>query len=171
MNIDGLYAATQDTPAPALQQFTGIPAHPGEDGAAKQEDDWWRVFNSVLSNSDAMHFIADETPPRLAALEAADLSDYSAVAVPPVTDSNVHSRTSARLSNTTDVSRPPLRRTCAVRLSSRTTKNARRKRSLRHWIRLCGPRRLPCSLGSSASTATMLNHSRWAVMFTMATAW
>ena len=83
--IDGIFAANaaQELPATTVSQFNGIPAHPGEDAAAKQEDDWWRVFNAVISNTDAIHFIAKKTPPRLHALEPADLSGFSAVVVPP----------------------------------------------------------------------------------------
>ena len=82
--FDGIYAAnvTQELPATTVSQFSGIPVHLGEDAAAKQEDDWWRVFNSVVSNTDAIHFIANKTPPRLHALEPADLSGFSAVVVP-----------------------------------------------------------------------------------------
>ena len=62
--FDGIYAANaaQELPATTVSQFSGIPVHPGEDSAAKQEDDWWRVFNSVVSNTDAIHFIANKRP-------------------------------------------------------------------------------------------------------------
>ena len=62
---DGIFAANaqQDIPATTVSQFLGIPVHPGEDAAAKQEDDWWRIFNSVVSNTDAIHFIATKVPP------------------------------------------------------------------------------------------------------------
>ena len=81
---DGIFAANaqQDIPATTVSQFLGIPVHPGEDAAAKQEDDWWRIFNSVVSNTDAIHFVAMKVPPRLQSLEPADLSGFTAVVVP-----------------------------------------------------------------------------------------
>ena len=64
MNVSGIFvaSATEGTDQPAAQRILGFPVHPGEDAAAKQEDDWWRVANSVLSNADAMHFIAGTNP-------------------------------------------------------------------------------------------------------------
>ena len=39
-------------------------------------------FNLVVSNTDAIHFIAKKVPPRLHSLEPADLSGFTAVVVP-----------------------------------------------------------------------------------------
>ena len=74
-----MFAATEA--AAPTSTFTGIPVHPGEDASAKEEDDWWRVFDSVLSGTDAAHWIAGQPPPRLALLDPADLTDYSHVLV------------------------------------------------------------------------------------------
>eukprot|EP00966_Prymnesium_polylepis_P318144 7348767-Prymnesium_polylepis.1 len=62
--IDGIHAATtpEQPAATTVSQFNGIPVHPGEDAAAKQDEDWWRIFNSVLSNTDAIYFIAKKVP-------------------------------------------------------------------------------------------------------------
>ena len=43
--------------------FTGIPVHPGEDASTKEEDDWWRIFESVVSGTDAAHWIMGAVPP------------------------------------------------------------------------------------------------------------
>eukprot|EP00966_Prymnesium_polylepis_P315183 7282724-Prymnesium_polylepis.1 len=93
---DGLYAATNSTelPAATVSQFSGIAVHPGEDAAAKQDDDWRRIFDAVVSNTDAVHFIAKKPPPRLHSLAPADLSGFSAVPVPAAGDAN-YSITSA----------------------------------------------------------------------------
>eukprot|EP00966_Prymnesium_polylepis_P100863 2336011-Prymnesium_polylepis.1 len=68
--------AGADVSAASAQLFSGISAHPGEDASAKEDDDWWR-------HSDAVHFIAGLTPPRLSALDPIDILGYSAVTVPP----------------------------------------------------------------------------------------
>ena len=62
--IDGIFAAnaTQEIPATTVSQFSGIPVHPGEDAAAKQEDDWWRIFNSVVSNQSIEPVCRPECP-------------------------------------------------------------------------------------------------------------
>jgi hypothetical protein len=70
MNAQGLFvaSATDGSDQPAAQRLLVIPVHPDEDAAAKQEDDWWRALNNVLSNVDAIHFIAGRTPLRLSQL-------------------------------------------------------------------------------------------------------
>ena len=78
-----MFAATEA--AAPTSTFTGIPVHPGEDASAKEEDDWWRVFDSVLSGTDAAHWIAGQPPPRLALLDPADLTNYTEVPVPAPT--------------------------------------------------------------------------------------
>jgi|EP00966_Prymnesium_polylepis_P309286 hypothetical protein len=45
--------------------------------SAKEDDDWWRQFNNVLSSSDAVHFIAGRTPLRLVSLDPIDISGYT----------------------------------------------------------------------------------------------
>ena len=59
-----LYAAAEG-PAISGSQFSGITVHPGEDASAKEEDDWWRIFDGVLSATDSVHYIAGNDPPRL----------------------------------------------------------------------------------------------------------
>ena len=78
----GIYAAVAEPSAATVAQFSGIPVHPGEDTSAKEEDDWWRVTENVIANSDAIHFISNRTPPRLSGLDQVNLSGYTAVAVP-----------------------------------------------------------------------------------------
>ena len=86
--FDGaLFAATTELAAASLQQFNGIPVHPGEDASAKEDDDWWRQTESFLSSTDAVHFIAGRTPPRLSSLDPVNLSGYTAVAVPAASTS------------------------------------------------------------------------------------
>ena len=77
-----MYVAGAKTPAHSAQQFGGIPVHPGEDASAKEDDDWWRQFSNVLTSSDAVHFIASRTPPRLVSLDPIDLTGYTVVTVP-----------------------------------------------------------------------------------------
>ena len=79
-----MYVAGAENTTAAAQLFSGISVHPGEDASAKEDDDWWRQFNNVLSSSDAVHFIAGRTPPRLSALDPIDMSGYTAVTVPAV---------------------------------------------------------------------------------------
>ena len=42
----------------------------------------------VLSNADAMHFIAGSTPSRLASLEPTDLAGFTLLTVPAATKTN-----------------------------------------------------------------------------------
>jgi hypothetical protein len=91
MNVQGLFVASAtDSPdhQPAAQRLLVISVHPGEDAAAKQEDDWWRSLNHVLSNVDAIHFIAGKTPPRLSSPEPTDLTDFVRVPLPASSDTN-----------------------------------------------------------------------------------
>ena len=77
-----MYAATEMGPAFTGSQFSGITVHPGEDASSKEEDDWWRIFDGVLSATDAVHYIAGNDPPRLAHLLPVDNTGYSEVTVP-----------------------------------------------------------------------------------------
>ena len=77
-----MYVAGAEASALSAQQFAGIPVHPGEDASAKEDDDWWRQFSNVLTSSDAVHFIASNTPPRLVSLDPIDLTGYTVVTVP-----------------------------------------------------------------------------------------
>jgi hypothetical protein len=79
-----MYVAGAEASALSAQQFTGIPVHPGEDASTKADDDWWRQFNNVLSSSDAVHFIAGRTPPRLVCLDPIYISGFTVVTVPAV---------------------------------------------------------------------------------------
>eukprot|EP00966_Prymnesium_polylepis_P168841 3903904-Prymnesium_polylepis.1 len=54
-----MYVAGAEASAVSAQQFTGIPVRPGEDARAKEDDDWWRQFNNVLSSSTAQVHIAE----------------------------------------------------------------------------------------------------------------
>ena len=78
-----LYAAV-DAAAPTAS-FSGIPVHPGVDASAKEEDDWWRAFDNVLKGTDAAQWGVKHDPPRLSALEPADLSGFTEVTVPAPT--------------------------------------------------------------------------------------
>ena len=77
-----MYAAAEMGPAITGSQFSGITVHPGEDASAKEEDDWWRIFDGVLSSMDAVHYIAGNEPPRLAHLLPVDNTGYTEVTVP-----------------------------------------------------------------------------------------
>jgi hypothetical protein len=79
---DVQYAAAEMGPAITGSQFSGITVHPGEDASAKEEDDWWRIFDGVLSSTDAVHYIAGNEPPRLAHLLPVDNTGYTEVTVP-----------------------------------------------------------------------------------------
>ena len=46
-----MFAATTSNAVGSV--FSGIPVHPGEDASAKEEDDWWRIFDGVLAATDA----------------------------------------------------------------------------------------------------------------------
>ena len=77
-----LYAATESSGSTFTSGYHGIPVHPGEDASAKEETDWWRIFNGVIASTDAVHYAAGEEPPRLAHLKPADLTDYAELTVP-----------------------------------------------------------------------------------------
>ena len=64
----------------------GIPVHPGEDASAKEEDDWWRVFDGVIAGTDSAHYIAGQTPPSALANKEIDITGYAEVTVPADTD-------------------------------------------------------------------------------------
>jgi hypothetical protein len=82
-----MYAATETSAnASAAGQFYGIPVHPGVDASAKAEDDWWRIFNGILSTHDAVHYAAGSVPPRLAHFTDADLTGFSEETVPANTE-------------------------------------------------------------------------------------
>ena len=82
-----MYAATESyATAPAAGNLHGIPVHPGVDASAKAEDDWWRIFNGILSTHDAVHYAAGAVPPRLAHLADADLTGFTEVTVPDASE-------------------------------------------------------------------------------------
>ena len=82
-----MYAATETAAsAPAAGQICGIPVHPGVDASAKAEDDWWRIFNGILSTHDAVHYTAGSMPPRLTHLVDADMADFSEVTLPDASE-------------------------------------------------------------------------------------
>jgi hypothetical protein len=73
---DAVFAAVHsESSASSVHSFLGIPVHPGEDASAKEEDDWWRIFNGILASTDAVHYVAGRVPPRLAHLGPAVLRD------------------------------------------------------------------------------------------------
>ena len=84
----GIFAATSDstTSSSSGLSFSGLTIHPGEDASAKEEDDWWRLTESVISQTDAAFYIVVKEPPRLSHLEAKDLTGFSEVAVPASTE-------------------------------------------------------------------------------------
>ena len=49
------------TAAPVLS-FSGIPVHPGEDASAKEEDDWWRVFDNVIPHRRSLYWVGLPQP-------------------------------------------------------------------------------------------------------------
>ena len=83
--MDSLYALATELPAVSAAAFNGIPVHPGEDASAKQETDWWRVVDKVLSATDAAYYIAGTPPPSMAALAHTDMTGYSEVTLPAKT--------------------------------------------------------------------------------------
>ena len=63
--FDGaMFAATTELTAASVQQFSGIPVHPGEDASAKEDDDWWRQTESVLASTDRLFTSSRGVPPR-----------------------------------------------------------------------------------------------------------
>jgi hypothetical protein len=90
MNVQSLFVATatDGSDQPAAPRLLVIPVHPGEDAAAKQEEDWWRQLDHVLSNVDAIHCIAGKTPPRLSSLEPTDLTEIVRVPLPTSSETN-----------------------------------------------------------------------------------
>ena len=59
-----IYAATSDsTTSFSASSFSGLTVHPGEDASAKEEDDWWRLTESVISQTDAAYYIVLKEPP------------------------------------------------------------------------------------------------------------
>ena len=101
MNVQNLFVATatDGLDQPAAPRFLVLPVHPGEDAAAKQEDDYWRVFNHVISNVDAIHFIAGTLPPRLSSLEQTDLTEMVRVLTPASSESNAAAVSAAQKHN------------------------------------------------------------------------
>ena len=88
-NSSGLFAAAEGTTTnSSAGSFYGIPVHPGEDASAKEEDDWWRVTESVVGLTDAAYYIVKAEPPRLSHLESKDLTGYVELTVPAVSDAN-----------------------------------------------------------------------------------
>ena len=83
-----LYAASESSGHTYTSGYFGIPVHPGEDASAKEESDWWRIFNGIIASTDAVHYAAGEEPPRLAHLKPADLTDYAEVTVPAATEAS-----------------------------------------------------------------------------------
>ena len=71
--IENDFAAVAEPTAATVGQFSGIPVHPGEDTSAKEEDDWWRQLENVLTTTDAVHFIQGRTPPPACAVGASRL--------------------------------------------------------------------------------------------------
>ena len=69
-----MFAATEAAVSAAT--FNGIPVHPGEDASAKEEADWWRLFDGIVAVTDSAHYIAGSLPPRVAHLQDADLTDF-----------------------------------------------------------------------------------------------
>ena len=76
-----LYASDVATTI-SVPPVSALPIHPGNDCSAKEEDDWWRIFDGVLSSTDAVHYIAGNEPPRLAHLSPVDNTGYTEVTVP-----------------------------------------------------------------------------------------
>ena len=101
MNVQNLFVATatDGSDQPAAPRFLVLPVHPGEDAAAKQEDDYWRVFNHVISNVDAIHFIAGTLPPRLSSLEQTDLTEMVRVLTPASSETNAAAVSAAQKHN------------------------------------------------------------------------
>ena len=80
-----MYAATTSSSVVSAL-FFGIPVHPGEDASAKEEDDWWRVFDGVLAGTDSAHYVAGQVPPSALANQEIDITGYAEVTVPDVSD-------------------------------------------------------------------------------------
>ena len=81
-----MYAAPTSSAA-ITSLFFGIPVHPGEDASAKEEDDWWRVFDGVIAGTDSAHYIAGQAPPSALANKDIDLTGYAEATVPAESDS------------------------------------------------------------------------------------
>lgn len=69
----------------SFSRFSGITVHPGEDASAKEEADWWRIFDGVITTANGVHYIAGAVPPRMAHLADADLTDFAEMTVPAKT--------------------------------------------------------------------------------------
>ena len=148
-----MYAAAEMGPAITGSQFSGITVHPGEDASAKEEDDWWRIFDGVLSSMDAVHYIAGNEPPRLAHLLPVDNTGYTEVTVPADdTDPSYISRRSS----ITARSRRRCSKMCVAKPFATIASGSPPNYWRQLWIRLCVLRRLLCYSGYRRPSVTRL---------------
>jgi hypothetical protein len=145
MNVQNLFVATatDGSDQPAAPRLLVLPVHPGEDAAAKQEDDFWRAFNHVLSNVDAIHLSRATYRPVSLRLSKRILRKWSGFNSLPHPKRMLPQYQQHR--NTINSSRLRTRKTRASAYSSLTTDSDLRKRFTQRLMRLYVPKRVLCS--------------------------